>query len=155
MLNQGVMGQRYNKMDLDEKTKDVMRKTFYNKKVSRTRRILTRLRDEKIIEIIHISDQKMFINNLADYEPRVRCSSTVINEQIRKYKPGMVQDATYMRGYERGYNIIFHIFLSEIKARRASTGCIGSRSKIYNCNIAIYECEISMENIEKHLPYTL
>jgi len=138
-------------MELSEDLKSKLVETFHHKKVKITRKIIHELFDTKIISIIHMSHETFYIKNLQDYEPRIRCSNTNVNREISKYRPGIVQDAMYMIAVNNDGIIIFWIFISHIEKRRNSRGCIGNR--MYECNLAVYECEVPVMNVEMYFPY--
>lgn len=140
-------------MELSEDLKSKLIETFHHKKVKTTRKIVHALFDAKIINIIHMNHETFYVGDLRDYEPRIRCSNQNVNKEIRKYCPGIVQDAMYMIAENSNGVIVFWIFISHIEKKRNSRGCIGSR--IYECSLAVYECEISIENAGKYLPYTV
>lgn len=138
-------------MELTEDIKEILVKSFHHTDTKKTRKLLNDLYDQGVIDLVHLSTELLFLTDLSEYCPKIRCANKQVNSAIKSYKPGIVQDATYMYGLNYQGTILIYIFLSNIDARRKSTGCIGVKSKIYMCDLCIYEFEISEEYVKKYL----
>lgn len=134
-------------MEITDDLKRAFQKTFDNKHVHET---VKELIDTQIIRIIHKTTEMFYIERLSDYSPRVRCANPDVNKQIAQYRPGVVQDVTCINAFNDEGIIVFYIFTSSISKRRNS-GCFGG--KYYECNLAIYECELPSLDAQLYFPY--
>lgn len=132
---------------IEDEMKSLLIKTLEGMNVDQIKRFVQDLSKERYAHLIHENSERFHVMNLDDFEPKIRCADQKINTWIKKYKPKNEQENLHTSLYYRDGAVVFFIFVSKIVSKRIKC------AKVFDCRLDVYECEISVMDMQIHFPY--